>query len=81
MARKKVKQIIKSVLTVLTPPPYVAGQSIKIQLKRGYLSPVPMMAHVLSITDLDMSIIFGGGKQEKVSLREDGVALNTELTK
>lgn len=81
MARKKVKPIIADRISIVTPPPYVPDQSIRIHVHRGPPTAVPMRAIVQSLDEASITISFGGGKEETLQLRSNGVALDSTLTK
>ena len=79
--RKKIKKVVPDLISIVTPPPYVEGQSIKIGVRRGRLYPMPMTAVVTSVDESAISLAFGGGKTETLELRPDGTAPESELSK
>jgi len=79
--RKKIRKVIPDLISIITPPPYVEGQSIKIGVRRGRLYPVPMAAVVTDVGESSISLAFGGGKTETLQLRPDGTAPESELSK
>ena len=78
---KKVRHVIPNTISVLTPPPYAEGQSVKVAVKRGSLHAVPMLGQVASVDESSVKVVFGGGKEETLALNPDGSAVTSELSK
>lgn len=78
-ARKQVKRTISDSVTILTPPPYVVGQRIRIEVHRGPLTGTPMMATVTEVTVVTVSFVYGGGKTETVQVRADGTPVEKSV--
>jgi len=74
----RIKRYLPDILKIITPPPYVVGQRIAIEIKHPHRTGAPMSARVDAASGLELSLTFGGGKGALVKM-VGGRPQDTEL--